>query len=39
MFYEVLVPTFYDENADGVGDLAGVTSKLEYLKWLGVVCL
>jgi hypothetical protein len=35
VFYEVLVPTFADGNADGVGDLAGLTSKLQYLHWLG----
>ncbi len=34
--YQLLVPTFYDSNDDGIGDLPGVTSKLEYLQWLGV---
>jgi hypothetical protein len=27
VFYEVLVPTFADGNADGIGDLTGLTSK------------
>ena len=39
VFYEVLVRAFYDSNADGVGDLRGLTEKLDYLKWLGVDCL
>ncbi len=39
VFYEVLVRGFYDSNADGTGDLAGLTEKLEYLEWLGVDCL
>ena len=28
--------SFADSNNDGIGDLAGVTSKLDYLKDLGV---
>ncbi len=39
VFYEILVRGFYDANGDGTGDLAGVTSKLDYLEWLGVDCL
>ena len=39
VFYEVLVRGFYDANGDGTGDLAGLTSKLDYLEWLGVDCL
>ncbi|HLI53563.1 MAG TPA: maltose alpha-D-glucosyltransferase [Acidimicrobiales bacterium] len=39
VFYEVLVRGFYDANGDGSGDLAGLTSKLDYLQWLGVDCL
>ena len=27
---------FCDSNGDGIGDLAGLTSKLEYLQWLGI---
>ncbi len=38
-FYEVSVRSFYDSNADGIGDLPGITEKLEYLEWLGVDCL
>lgn len=31
-FYEIFVYSFWDSNADGVGDLAGVTEKLDYLN-------
>ena len=39
IFYEVLVRGFNDSDADGTGDLRGVTEKLDYLEWLGVDCL
>jgi len=39
IFYEVYVRGFYDSNQDGNGDLAGLTSKLDYLQDLGVDCL
>ncbi|CAM5725232.1 Glucosamine kinase [Streptomyces fumanus] len=39
VFYEVLVRSFQDSNGDGVGDLRGLTAKLDYLQWLGVDCL
>jgi len=39
VFYEVLVRSFYDSNGDGVGDLRGLASKLDYLAWLGIDCL
>ncbi|MBG9587234.1 alpha-glucosidase [Cytobacillus firmus] len=35
-FYEIYMPSFKDANGDGVGDFAGITSKLDYLKDLGV---
>jgi maltose alpha-D-glucosyltransferase/alpha-amylase len=39
VFYEVLVRGFADSDDDGTGDLEGLTSKLDYLEWLGVDCL
>jgi maltose alpha-D-glucosyltransferase/alpha-amylase len=36
IFYEVFVRAFADSNSDGIGDLRGLTSKLDYLQWLGV---
>lgn len=36
VIYELNVRGFYDANQDGVGDLAGVTAKLDYLQSLGV---
>ncbi|OQY09915.1 MAG: hypothetical protein B6I29_02485 [Marinitoga sp. 4572_148] len=35
-FYELFVRSFYDSNNDGIGDLKGVTQKLDYLRDLGV---
>lgn len=37
--YEIFVRSFYDSNNDGIGDLNGITSKLDYLKDLGVKTL
>ena len=36
VFYEIYPRSFADSNNDGVGDLNGITSKLDYLKYLGV---
>ncbi|MDX6451851.1 MAG: alpha-glucosidase [Gaiellaceae bacterium] len=37
--YQVYVRSFADSNGDGIGDLAGVLSRLPYLKDLGVDAL
>ncbi|MEW9050833.1 MAG: alpha-glucosidase [Neobacillus sp.] len=34
--YQVYPRSFMDSNADGIGDLKGVTNKLDYLKELGI---
>jgi maltose alpha-D-glucosyltransferase/alpha-amylase len=39
LFYEVPIKSFFDSNGDGIGDLNGLTQKLDYLQELGVDCL
>ena len=39
IFYELSVRAFYDSNGDGIGDLPGVTARLDYLQELGVTTL
>jgi alpha-glucosidase len=36
VIYEIYPRSFQDSNGDGIGDLNGITSKLAYLKQLGV---
>jgi alpha-glucosidase len=36
VFYEIYVRSFQDSNGDGVGDLNGITSRLDYLIDLGI---
>ncbi|HLH08574.1 MAG TPA: alpha-glucosidase [Terriglobales bacterium] len=36
VFYEIYPRSFADSNNDGIGDLNGIDSKLDYLHWLGV---
>ncbi len=36
VFYEIYPRSYADSNNDGFGDLNGITSKLDYLKALGV---
>lgn len=36
VFYHVYPQSFADSNGDGIGDLRGITDRLDYLSWLGV---
>lgn len=36
IFYQIYPRSFKDSNGDGIGDLDGITSKLEYLKETGI---
>jgi len=36
VFYEIYMPSYKDSNGDGFSDFKGLTSKLEYIKNLGV---
>lgn len=39
VFYEIFIRSFCDSNNDGIGDLNGITSKLDYLAQLGITGL
>lgn len=34
--YQIYPRSFYDSNGDGIGDLGGITEKMDYLKELGI---
>lgn len=34
-YYEIFVYSFYDSDGDGIGDLNGVTEKLDYIQEMG----
>ena len=38
-FYQIYPQSFKDTNGDGIGDINGITEKLDYMKWLGIDAL
>jgi len=36
VIYQIYPRSFFDSNGDGIGDLPGVTARLEYVARLGV---
>jgi maltose alpha-D-glucosyltransferase/alpha-amylase len=39
IIYSLDVETYQDSDGDGIGDFQGLTSRLDYLRWLGVTCI
>ncbi len=39
VFYQIYPQSFYDASGDGIGDLAGIEAKLDYLAELGINAL
>ncbi|CAL1546909.1 unnamed protein product [Lymnaea stagnalis] len=39
VFYQIYPRSFQDSDGDGVGDLRGIISRLDYLKDLGIDCV
>ena len=39
IFYEIYPQSFYDTNGDGIGDLPGITEKLDYIAELGCTAI
>ncbi|MGI8349476.1 glycoside hydrolase family 13 protein [Niallia circulans] len=37
--YQIYPRSFMDSNGDGIGDLKGIITKLDYLKELGIDCI
>ncbi len=39
VIYQIYPRSFCDSNGDGIGDLQGIISKLDYLQSLGITCV
>ena len=39
LFYQIYPSSYMDTDGNGIGDLSGITSKLDYIKSLGVNAL
>ena len=39
MIYQIYPKSFLDSNGDGIGDLKGIISKLDYLEKLGITAI
>ena len=39
VIYQLHIKSFFDSNNDGVGDFAGLISKLDYIAEIGVTCI
>ena len=35
VFYQVYPQSYFDSNGDGIGDLPGLTAKLDYIRSMG----
>src|SRR6202021_2519523 len=39
VIYEIYPRSFQDSDGDGIGDIKGITSRLDYLKALGIAAI
>lgn len=39
VFYGIDIARYYDSNSDGIGDIPGLISRLDYIQSLGIDCL
>ncbi len=39
VFYQIYPKSFCDSNGDGIGDIRGITSKLPYLRSIGITAI